>query len=71
MTLKLWLRLLMYTPVNFRTSGNVDKTGEVVFMGDGKVGIATQREVFSYKEVKRVRRVHNGGFIKWIKEKLF
>ena len=36
MTLKLWLRLLMYTPVNFRTSGNVDKTGEVVFMGDDK-----------------------------------
>ena len=57
MTLKLWLRLLLYTPVNFRTSGNVDKTGEVVFIGDGKVGIATSREVFSYKEVKRVRRV--------------
>ena len=47
----------MYTKVNFRTSGNVEKTGEVVFMGDGKVGIATPREVFSYKEVKRVRRV--------------
>ena len=57
MTLNLWLRLFMYTKVNFRTSGNVEKTGEVVFMGDGKVGIATPREVFSYKEVKRVRRL--------------
>ena len=57
MTLNLWLRLFMYTKVNFRTSGNVEKTGEVVFMGDGKVGIATLREVFSYKEVKRVRRL--------------
>ena len=57
MTLKLLLRLLLYTPVNFRTSGNLDKTGEVVFMGDGKVGIATSTEVFSYKQVKRVRRV--------------
>ena len=57
MTLKLLLRLFRDDRVNFRAPGNVEKTGEVVVMGDGKVGIATSRDIFPAREVKRVRRV--------------
>ena len=57
MTTQFMLRRLMNSKVHFRTSGNFKQTGEVCFLGDGKVGISTPTEVFSYKQVKRVRRL--------------
>lgn len=43
--------------VNFRTSGNVEKIGEVRILGDGSVGIVTSQEVFSSMDIKKVRRL--------------
>ncbi len=58
MTAQFMLRHLMNRKVHFRTSGNFQQTGEVCILGDGKYGISTPTEVFSYKQVKRVRRFH-------------
>lgn len=57
MTMELFLRLLLDHKVRFRTMGNAELTGEVSILGNGKVGILTQREKFSANEVKRVRRI--------------
>ncbi len=51
------LRFLLNHEVRFRTTGNADLTGEVSILGNGRVGILTQREKFSAREVKRVRRI--------------
>lgn len=57
MTMEFILRLLLDHEVRFRTAGNAELTGEVGILGNGKVGILTQREKFSANEVKRVRRI--------------
>ena len=50
------LKKYLYDRVRFVTSWGAEKTGEVCILGD-KIGISTPTEVFSYKQVKRVRRV--------------
>ena len=57
MTMELFLRLLLDHTVRFRTIGNAELTGEVSILGNGRIGILTQREKFSAREVKRVRRI--------------
>ncbi len=57
MTMEFFLRLLLDHKVRFRTAGNAEMTGEVSILGNGRVGILTQREKFSANEVKRVRMV--------------
>ena len=57
MTVQFMLRHLMNRKVYFRTSGNFQQTGEVCILGDGEYGISTATEVFSCKQVKRVRRL--------------
>ena len=57
MTMEFFLRLLLDHKVRFRTAGNAEMTGEVSILGNGRIGILTQREKFSAREVKRVRRI--------------
>ena len=57
MTTQFMLRRLMNSKVHFRISGNFEKIGEVRVLGNGKMGITTQTEVFPAHEVKRIRRV--------------
>ena len=57
MTMEFFLRLLLDHKVRFRTIGNAELTGEVSILGNGRIGILTQREKFSAREVKRVRRI--------------
>ena len=57
MTIQFMLRRLMNRKVHFMTSGNFKQTGEVRVLGNGKMGIITQREVFQARDVRRVRRV--------------
>ena len=57
MTTQFKLHFLLNHQVRFRTLGNFEHIGEVRVLGNGKVGITTQREVYQRREVKRVRRV--------------
>ena len=58
MTTQFKLHFLLNHQVQFRTYGNFEKIGEVRVLGNGKMGITTQRAVFPAREVKRVRRIH-------------
>ncbi|WP_298277827.1 hypothetical protein [Ferroplasma sp.] len=51
------LRHFLYQKVRFQTCGNVELTGEVRILGNGRVGILTTKESFSAGDVKRVRRM--------------
>ena len=57
MTTQLKLHFLLNHKVQFRTYGNFEKVGVVSVLGNGKMGITTQTEVFPAREVKRIRRV--------------
>ena len=57
MTTQFKLHFLLNHQVQFRTYGNFEKIGEVRVLGNGKMGITTQTEVFPAHEVKRIRRV--------------
>ena len=42
--------------VRFTTAWNTELEGEVTVLSDGKVGIATPREVYEPRDIKHVRR---------------
>ena len=42
--------------VRFITAWNTELEGEVTVLSDGKVGIATPREVYEPRDIKHVRR---------------